>query len=327
MFALHQEPKPPLASSYPTSSTVPLTIRYPSNPPASTKTNRGLPITSLHHHTSLPSASNKPNLVITTPIAQTAFLATTLQPITLTGKISQKSQHPMANRHRSLNGRAPTPHFSTSSIFCSSSSDSSLLLAGNEPYAVLGSAGANGGNYNAAISACSPSTSIVNYTNQVRRTRPAPAQRAVPVYKTVNSCANIANISFNQAPDILVKAAFDPGWGHYEVFGIAGFAHETVYPGETTNSNLYGGLKDIVTGAGRLRPALTTAGLLLQQHRPRWLGRQPARPVHTDKLTSAPKASTDPAWAATATPRWPMLPPMPPVGFHPIHNSQRPVHR
>ena len=41
-------------------------------------------------------------------------------------------------------------------------------LAGNTPYAVLGSAGANGGNYNAAISACSPSTSIVNYTNQTQ---------------------------------------------------------------------------------------------------------------------------------------------------------------
>jgi hypothetical protein len=38
----------------------------------------------------------------------------------------------------------------------------SASLAGNTPYAVLGSAGANGGNYNAAISACSPSTSIVN---------------------------------------------------------------------------------------------------------------------------------------------------------------------
>ena len=39
-------------------------------------------------------------------------------------------------------------------------------LAGNTPYAVLGSAGANGGNYNAAISTCTPATSIVNYTNQ-----------------------------------------------------------------------------------------------------------------------------------------------------------------
>ena len=82
---------------------------------------------------------------------------------------------------------------------------------------------------------------------------------AVPVYKTLNGCADIATLSFNQAPDVIVKAAFDPGWGHYEIIGIAGFAHETVYPGETTNSNLYGGLTDVATGAA-VAPALTTAG-------------------------------------------------------------------
>ncbi len=131
----------------------------------------------------------------------------------------------------------------------------SATLAGNTPYAVLGSAGTNGGNYNAAISGCSPSTSIVNYTNQVN----GGVNTYLPVYKTVNSCANISNISFNVMPDFLVKAAFDPGVGHYEVFGILRSAHETVYPGETTNSNLYGGLKDIVTGA-TVAPSLTTAG-------------------------------------------------------------------
>jgi hypothetical protein len=133
-------------------------------------------------------------------------------------------------------------------------------LAGNTPYAVLGSAGQNGGNYNAAISACSPSTSIVNYTNQVQTdSSGATVNIAVPVYKTVNSCANVTNISFNSAPDIIAKAAFDPGFGHYEIFGIGGFAHELVFPGETTNSNLYGGLKDIVTGLA-VAPSLTTAG-------------------------------------------------------------------
>jgi len=133
-------------------------------------------------------------------------------------------------------------------------------LAGNTPYAVLGSAGNNGGNYNATISACSPATSIVNYTNQ-KQTDSAgnTVNIAVPVYKTVNSCANVTNISFNQAPDFLAKIAIDPGWGHYEIFGIAGFAHETVYPGETTNSNLYGGLKDIVSGL-TVAPSLSTAG-------------------------------------------------------------------
>jgi hypothetical protein len=128
-------------------------------------------------------------------------------------------------------------------------------LAGNTPYAVLGSAGANGGNYNAAISTCSPSTSIVNYTNEAN----GGVNTYLPVYKTVNSCANITNISFNVMPDIIVKAALDPSFGHFEFFGIGRSAHETVYPGETTNGNLYGGLKDIVTGA-TVTPALTTAG-------------------------------------------------------------------
>jgi hypothetical protein len=133
-------------------------------------------------------------------------------------------------------------------------------LAGNTPYAVLGSQGTNGGLYNAAISSCSPSTSIVNYTNQTEVDSAGNTiDVAVPVYKTVNSCANIVNYSFNHAPDVLVKLAFDPGWGHYEIIGIGSFAHETVYPGETTNGNLYGGLVDIATGAA-VAPALSTAG-------------------------------------------------------------------
>jgi hypothetical protein len=165
----------------------------------------------------------------------------------------------------------------------------SATLAGNTPYAVLGSAGANGGNYNAAISACSPSTSIVNYTNQ-KQTDSAgnTVNIAVPVYKTVNSCANIANLSFNQAPDILMKAAFDPGFGHYEVFGIAGFAHETIYPGETTNSNLYGGLKDIVSGAV-VAPALTTTGSYSNSIVLGGLGASARVPVIKDKLTIGAK--------------------------------------
>jgi Skp family chaperone for outer membrane proteins len=133
-------------------------------------------------------------------------------------------------------------------------------LAGNTPYAVLGNAGANGGNYNAAISTCTPATSIVNYTDQVQTDSDGNTVHvAVPVYKTLNGCADIATLSFNQAPDIIVKATFDPGWGHYEIIGIGGFAHETVYPGETTNSNLYGGLTDVATGA-LIAPALSTAG-------------------------------------------------------------------
>jgi Skp family chaperone for outer membrane proteins len=157
-------------------------------------------------------------------------------------------------------------------------------LAGNTAYAVIGNAGANGGNYNAAISACTPATSIVNYTNQAQvDASGATLDIAVPVYKTLNGCADIATLSFNQAPDLIVKAAFDPGWGHYEIFGIGGFAHETVYPGETTNSNLYGGLTDVATGAV-VAPALTTAGFYNTGIRVGGVGGSFRVPIIPDKL-------------------------------------------
>ena len=136
----------------------------------------------------------------------------------------------------------------------------SASLAGNTPYAVVGSQGNNGGNFNAGINACTPSTSIVNYTNQTEIDNAGnKIQVAVPVYKTVNGCANIANISFNQAPDVIAKLALDPKFGHFEMFGIARFAHQIVYPGETTDRNLYGGLTDSATGT-TVAPALTSAG-------------------------------------------------------------------
>ena len=77
-------------------------------------------------------------------------------------------------------------------------------------------------------------------------------------------------------PDIIVKAASDASFGHFEVFGIGRYAHETVYPGETTNGNLYGGLKDIATGA-TVAPALTTAGSYNNKHRPGRPGRERSR--------------------------------------------------
>lgn len=167
-------------------------------------------------------------------------------------------------------------------------------LAGDTPYAVLGSQGTNGGNYNAGINTCTPATSIVNYTNQAGLdSANATVNSWVPVYKTVNGCANLSNISFNQAPDMLVKVALDPGWGHYEIFGIAGFAHETVYPGETTNSNLYGGLTDIATGT-TVAPALTTAGSYHNNIVLGGMGASLRVPLVKDKLTFGAKGMFGP---------------------------------
>jgi hypothetical protein len=63
---------------------------------------------------------------------------------------------------------------------------------------VVGSAGAAGGLYNAAISTCS---TAINATTGAATT----------------TCTPIAPYSFNPSPDIVVKAAFEPGFGHYEV--------------------------------------------------------------------------------------------------------------
>jgi hypothetical protein len=40
---------------------------------------------------------------------------------------------------------------------------------------------------------------------------------------------NGVNVTTDQAPDIIVKAALDPGWGHYEVFGIQRFFTDSTF--------------------------------------------------------------------------------------------------
>ena len=40
-----------------------------------------------------------------------------------------------------------------------------------------------------------------------------------------------ANYSSNVSPDFVVKAAFQPGWGHYEIFAVASDFRERIYPG------------------------------------------------------------------------------------------------
>lgn len=43
--------------------------------------------------------------------------------------------------------------------------------------------------------------------------------------------------SVNKAPDVIVKAALDPGWGHYEIFGIYSDFQNRVYPCGVVGTN------------------------------------------------------------------------------------------
>jgi hypothetical protein len=79
---------------------------------------------------------------------------------------------------------------------------------------LLGSAGATN-SYNDALTACSTSS----YT---------PTGATVPVYYT--TCTPAASYTFNPSPDIVAKVAFDPGFGHYEVFGLFDRFRDRVFP-------------------------------------------------------------------------------------------------
>lgn len=46
-----------------------------------------------------------------------------------------------------------------------------------------------------------------------------------------------ANYSFNLTPDFIVKAVFEPGFGHYEVFGLASTFRDRVFPAGTATYN------------------------------------------------------------------------------------------
>jgi len=46
----------------------------------------------------------------------------------------------------------------------------------------------------------------------------------------LNNFADATGYTANKSPDLLVKAALDPGWGHYEIVGILSPFRDRVYP-------------------------------------------------------------------------------------------------
>ncbi len=83
---------------------------------------------------------------------------------------------------------------------------------------LIGSAGANGGVYNGSITNCS-----TTFTNPIGVTDPA---------KAITTCSPSASYSFNPSPDVIAKLAFEPGFGHYEVFGVYSRFRDRVFPCE-----------------------------------------------------------------------------------------------
>lgn len=89
-----------------------------------------------------------------------------------------------------------------------------LTTHGNVANYLVGSAGAGGGVYNGGVTTCSTSAG------------PPP----------VTTCSNAANYAFNPSPDIIAKLAFEPGFGHYEIFGVYSRFRDRVFPCEDVSS-------------------------------------------------------------------------------------------
>ena len=59
-----------------------------------------------------------------------------------------------------------------------------------------------------------------------------------------------ATYSFNPSPDFIFKAAAEPGFGHFEVFGVVRRFRDRVYPGATATTPTAAGAYDFSTTAG-----------------------------------------------------------------------------
>jgi hypothetical protein len=72
----------------------------------------------------------------------------------------------------------------------------------------------------------------------------------------------LGNYGYNEAPDFVVKAVFEPGFGHYEIFGIVGAVHDRVFPCvPITGTAAPAGCTAVTSGANAYNDSATTGGV------------------------------------------------------------------
>jgi hypothetical protein len=98
-----------------------------------------------------------------------------------------------------------------------------------------GQPGANGGLYNGAASGATTYTPSCTTTGTT-----VTCSAIVP--------AVLTTYAINPAPDFIAKIAIDPGWGHYEVFGISRLFRDRIFPGSSTVTSVP--YNDTETGGG-----------------------------------------------------------------------------
>jgi hypothetical protein len=75
---------------------------------------------------------------------------------------------------------------------------------------------------------------------------------------------SLANYSSNYSPDFVVKMAFQPGFGHYEIFGVGSIFRERIYPDATASTPSAAGAFNNNTAGGGL--GANARWMLAQKH-------------------------------------------------------------
>ena len=92
---------------------------------------------------------------------------------------------------------------------------------------------------------------VTNSTNDVPSALASKAYPSNTLYQAAGSAGglldNATNYTIDPAPDVILKAALDPGYGHYELYGLARWFRSAV--GMDTNTSTGGGV-----GAGMYLP-------------------------------------------------------------------------
>ena len=95
-----------------------------------------------------------------------------------------------------------------------------------------------------------------------------PAGSGLPVNELIGSAGTggglynaTANYSWNVAPDMIAKIAVEPGWGHWEVFGISRFFRDRVYPNEVCTTSPTTGTTTCTGSAGAYNDIVPSGGI------------------------------------------------------------------
>jgi hypothetical protein len=106
---------------------------------------------------------------------------------------------------------------------------------GNGTNFLVGSAGAGGGLYNSAVTGCSTTSTATTTTTTT--------------VTSITTCTPAASYAFNPSPDVIGKLVFEPGFGHYEIFGVYARFRDRAFPcGDATLTVIC----DSVTGPSAL---------------------------------------------------------------------------